>query len=35
MNQAIFLCNHSTAHDIFSMYNIMERLREDNCNGCD
>lgn len=27
MNQAIFLCNHSTAHDIFSMYNIMERLK--------
>lgn len=27
MDQAIFLCNHSTAHDIFSMYNIMERLK--------
>ena len=27
MNQSIFLCNHSTAHDIFSMYNIMERLK--------
>ena len=27
MDQAIFLCNHSTAHDIFSMYNVMERLK--------
>ena len=27
MAQAIFLCNHSTAHDIFSMYNVMERLK--------